>query len=277
MKKQYDEASKRIWESYQIYAKHSFVLRSGHFLIGAARQPVLNDYPNESELIRETFLKRGESDLEHQAKMAWLCSVFANNYREFFFGVDYFEKTDSDHLAKGAVTNFEKWLFTIIGLIHDTGETVDIPDDGNTLHGTNDAEERAIIEHFVKAYLQVTAFRLMNRFDDFQSKDTHRGKALFTLDKLEAVLTLLYLEKHGCCGYITNKPNITERDSRTMKIIESTCATDCWATQMVEQIKNYPPEIVDPVLSLLNVATIDVRGEKFPWLDMVLAMEEPIF
>lgn len=277
MKKQYDAASERIWKSYQIYARHSFVLRNGHFLIGAAKAPVTGEELSESELICKAFFRRGESDLEHQAKMAWLCSVFANNYREYFFGADYFAKPNFDYLAEGAKTNYAQWMFTLLGLVHDTGEVVDIPDDGNALHGTNDAEERAVLQEFTEAYLPSTSGFILNLFGNFQDKSAHKGEALFALDKLEAVLMLLYLEKHGCYGYVTNKPSITERDKCTMDAIGATCATDCWAAQMIEQIKKYPPEILEPVLSLLNVATIDVRGEKFPWLDKVLAMEDPMF
>ena len=277
MIEQYDAASKRIWESYQTYTRHSFVLRTGYFLIGAAQSPVTGEELSESELISRTFFERGESDLEHQAKTAWLCSVFANNYRNYFFGKEFFIKPTSEDFSKGVIINYEKWILVLVGLIHDTGETVDIPDDGNALHGTNDADERAVIERFVEAYLPVTGSRLLRRFDEFQNKSTRMGKALFAIDKLEAILTLLYLEKHGCRGYITNKPNITERDKRTMDVIGVSCATDCWAAQAVEQIKKYPPEILEPVLSLLNIAAADVRGETFPWLDKVLTMKAPMF
>ena len=57
-------------------------------------------------------------------------------------------------------------------------------------------------------------------------------------------------------------------------LIGADCATDCWAAHMVACIKNFPAEILGPVMTLLDVAAKDVRGEEFPWLMKVFAEDE---
>lgn len=256
--RQYLEACQRIWEAYQLYAYHSFVLRSGHWLIGAAKPPL--DWVDETNVVSQTFYERAESDLEHQAKVAWLCSVFASNFPNYF--------------NKVALSYRDWWLAMVVGDVHDTGEIVDIPDDGNAQHDTKNYDEYLIMKGFLEAYNDKDARDLLALFASFQDKNSHMGRALYTLDKLEAVLMLLYLEKFDHRGYITNKPCPTEQDDYTVELIGTDCATDCWAAHMLACIKNFPAEILGPVLTLLEVATKDVRGEEFPWLMKVFAEDE---
>ena len=261
MKGQYEEACQRIWEAYKLYAYHSFVLRTGHWLVGVTKPPL--DWVDREDFVGKTFYERSESDLEHQAKTAWLYSVFSSNFPNFF--------------NKSVGCYHDWWLATVVANIHDTGEMVDIPDDGNEQHGAKNNDEFLILEEFVKAYSKKDATDLLEVFMGFQDRSSRMGLALYALDKLEAVLMLLYLEEHGNCGYITNKPSPTDQDSYVMDVIKTSCATDCWAAHMVACIKDFPQEIVEPVMMLLDVAVCDVRGEEFPWLDKIIQADNSVF
>ncbi len=103
-------------------------------------------------------------------------------------------------------------------------------------------------------------------FKSFQKKDSYPAKALFALDKLEAVLTNLLLEKNGIYGDIKKKDNPTKRDLKYAGIASSNLAADVWGVQMLKRFEDFPPTITKPIYELLKIASRDVRGESFPWL-----------
>lgn len=211
---------------------------------------------NDALDLNSTFMRRSDSALEHQAKTAWLASVFLSNFPEFF--------------GKNITceTSPEVWVYLTTALCHDVGESKigDIPDDGNPLHDTKDAAELEMFQEFIYAYSFFDRGRLLRMFRTFQEKDSHPGKALFVLDKTDAVLTHMVLEKCGIYGNINAKDNPTERDLRFAEITGSDLAADIWGAQMLSQFEGFPQEITYPVYELLNVAARDVRGKNFPWL-----------
>lgn len=243
----------RIWEAYQLYAKTAAVYRKGFELCGMTF-PTSNEVPD----FGDSFVMRGESDLEHQAKVAWLLLAFigrvGNNSRLRYYSED-------------SVINL--WSLFAVALCHDIGEIEigDIPHDGNALHDTKDEIERKVFEKMSEIYAPEDSRRDRVReiFRDFQDKGNNFGKLLFALDKLEAVLTQLLCEKYGCSGKITAKPYATELDNYFMRETGSEKSSDCWAAHMCSLVRDFPEWIKEPVLGLLDAAVRDVRGESFAW------------
>ena len=250
-RREYRYTCERIWRGYQIYASCASVIRKGFELVGAA------NITNDALDLSSTFMRRSESVLEHQAKTAWLASVFLSNFPDFF--------------GKGITceTSPAVWTYITTALCHDVGESKigDIPDDGNPLHDAKDATELEAFRDFIYAYSFFDRDKLLRMFKSFQDKDSHQAKALFVLDKTEAVLTHMVLEKCGIYGSIKEKENPTERDLRFAKITGSDLAADIWGSQMIARFKGYPQEITCPVYELLNIAAQDVRGKNFTWLE----------
>ena len=241
---------KRIWEAYQLYAKTAAVQRKGFELCGMTF-PTLNEVPD----FGESFAVHGESDLEHQAKVAWLALTFMGcsvNGHIFW---------PRDHI--------EVWAIAIVALCHDIGEVEigDIPDDGNALHETKDKVELRVFNEMAEIYspLDWRRDKLKYVFEDFQNKFNDCGMAIFALDKLESVLTQLLCEKYGCPGMVTARANPTELDKYFMRVTGSEKSSDCWAAHMCSLIRGFPLWIKKPVLGLLDAAVRDVRGEPFTW------------
>lgn len=235
-----------IWEAYQTFATTAAVRRKGFELSGMTGKTE-DAVPD----IADSFKSRGESDLEHQAKVAWLALVFL---RVFW--------------SQGDI---DIWPFIAVALCHDVGEVEigDIPDDGNLLHDTKDQIEREVFEEMVgQAFVFRSEVRrkheLMKLFDDFQNRE-NLGGAIFALDKLEAVLMQLLCEKHGNSGDLEKKENCTDQDKKFMKFTGSSKSSDIWAAHTCSLIKDFPYWIKAPVLGLLDTAVRDVRGVPFSW------------
>ena len=240
------EACERIWEGYKLYVSTAFVMRKGVELVGLT---------NETEVplpVAETFERRGESGMEHQAKMAWLCMAFVENFPDFFA-----ESMTKDELS---------YMLLAVSLCHDVGEvaTGDIPDDGNALHGTKNEAEREVFRRLMGSCSR-NGERMLEIFRQFQDKDTFLGQAVHALDKLETVLNLLFLEQFEHYGVMNKKPFVTESDRHFIHVTHTVCTTDCWAAHTKALIQDYPNEITEPVFGLLEVAVRDVRGEMFEW------------
>ncbi len=241
---------KRIWNAYQIYATTAAVRRKGYELTGMTQET--DDIVPD---VVESFRLRGESDLEHQAKVAWLTSVFIKIFWPQI-GADV-------------------WTILVVALCHDVGEIEvgDIPHDGNPLHdGKNQAErrvfEKMVNEGFITPFERRCKDDLMKMFDDFQNQD-NVGKAIFALDKLEAALMQLMCEKHGCCGDLKFKENPTDQDRYFSELTGSEKTSDIWAAHMCSLIRDFPHWIKVPVLELLDAAVRDVRGVSFEWRNKI--------
>lgn len=242
----YQEKCKKIWEGYRLYSATAYVIRKGFELVGLSEV-------GEIENVKNTFLKRGESVLEHQAKTAWLCGVFASNFVDFFDGNDM------------SLADF--WYLTTVLLCHDVGEVAigDIPDDGGAARIDKDVTELKVLLGFTEAYDNVDSCILLDIFRSFQVKDTKYGEALYALDKLEAVMTLLLLERNGHTSVNLEKKYLTEADRYYMELTGTNCAADCWAAHLVVNTKGFSDVVTRPVLTLLETAMIDVRGGLPEW------------
>ena len=242
---------KRIWDGYKIYARGASVIRKGFELVGAAE--ITDDTLN----LGSTFSRRSESILEHQAKVAWLASAFMSNFPGFFGEQNTY------------VMSLDIWMIITTALCHDTGETIigDIPDDGNPLHDKKDKAELEAFKQLLTAYGFNDRRELLEMFEAFQERSSHPAQALYALDKLEAVLTHLILEEHGIYGCISAKATPTDKDLYYAELAGSDAAADAWGVHMFSRMAGFPPEITCPVFAMLEVASQDSRGKKFPWLD----------
>lgn len=239
----------RIWDGYKgIFARTAYVPRKGFESVGMTKET------EALPPVVKTFKRRGESGLEHQAKVAWLAAVFADNFPRFF----------GDSSLDPSCDLF--YSVFIVGLCHDVGEVTsgDVLDDGNALSGTKDETEREVFNSLMHVFRHSDA-RLAKIFKEFQDKSTHAGKALHALDKIESILTLLFLEQFKHYGAMDNKPLMTDSDRHFVGATRTSCTTDCWAARVKSLTQGYPKEITEPVFELLRVAVEDVRGEMFEW------------
>ena len=86
-------------------------------------------------------------------------------------------------------------------------------------------------------------------------------------DKLEAVLTLLFLEKHGAVGNLQNKANLTIQDKYFMEAAESNNPADVWAIHFKLVVQGFPKSLSNYALKMMETAFVDVRGELPKWWD----------
>lgn len=256
----YTEVCERIWHGYKLYSASGFVLRKGVELVGLAQK---ND---PSEDVAKMFYRRGESILEHQARVAWLASAFASNFPEFF-----------GKIYENEMASYTRSFFAItVALCHDIGEVEvgDIPDDGRPEHGAKDSVELSVFSRMMYAYSLEDAHTMTAIFQHFQNKDSPAGQALFVLDKVEAVLSQLFLEQYEHYGAITAKPVVTDLDKYFMRATGQISSVDVWGAHAVSSMKDLPASVCDPILALLDVAARDVRGEIFPWRKYEIAPYE---
>lgn len=245
-----------IWQGYKTISQASCVLRSGFPLVG------LVDGAEDSGSVASTFRRRNESILEHSAKVAYLASAFVSHFPNFF-GADYLLCEDYPS---------EIWAAITTALLHDIGEvaTGDIPDDGNPLHDAKDIIEKEFFDSQMAPAFSLDDFLTVKQtYASFQDRDTTMGQALYCLDKIEAILTLLWLEQYEEYGIITAKPLPTEQDRGFMFLTGTPCATDCWAAHTKVLFRKMSPQVVHHVYALLRIAVEDVRGEWFEWWDKV--------
>lgn len=239
----YLESCQRIWTGYKFYACGSSVLRKGFEDVGAA------NHANDSLDYAATFYRRGESDLEHQAKVAWLASAFMDNFPRFFSEERYY------------TLPADVWCRLTVALCHDAGEVIigDVLDDGSSEHDKKDAAEFAAFSQMLVTYA-ISQHDIRNLYKAFQNKSSHEAMAIVALDKLEAILVNLLLESYGIYGKVSIKDQPTEQDLRFIELAESDAAADVWYLHMTERtLKGFPPEILEPVITLISVAEREVR------------------
>lgn len=267
MSKSFDDAYVRIWKGYKLLAETAYVMRSGFQLIGIAE---MND---DDGNIPSTFKRRDESILEHAAKVCYLCTAFMSHLPNFFDpGADLSLSASGylNHSNESPIAS--DWAVITTALLHDVGEiaTGDIPDDGNMEHESKDESERILFDCLMAPAYSREDFSLLRKsYADFQDHQTLTGQAIYCLDKLEAILQLIWLEQFEVYGLITAKPASTAQDLHFSALIGTPCATDVWAAHTKARIKDLPDSITRHAYELLRVAVVDVRGEWFPWWDKI--------
>lgn len=246
------EACKRIWDGYVLYVCSAAVTRRGVEMLGLA-----DSLGGSGKEVAEAFFYRGESDLEHQAKVGWLTLAFLNNFPGFF-----------GELSNRSGFQPEIWSIITVALCHDVGEVGigDIPDDGRPEHDSKSDTELRVFKTLMRAFCSYNASEATAVFERFQQKYSSTGAALFMLDKLEAVLTLLFLEKHGAIGNLENKANLTTQDKYFMEAAESNNPADVWAIHFKLVVQGgFSKSLSEPVLKMMETAFVDVRGKLPEW------------
>lgn len=261
---------KMIWDLYlRMKQGLTQVTRTGYGSYGV--------YPyNSKAKPGEIDKNRAESDAEHTLGMAALVMLVAMYFPQLI------------HPSETA-------LFMQVALLHEMGETVigDIPDDGRRDEAKKTTKERQIVLQFVKNMPEPHGTNLIDAFIEFQDRTTRRGRLLYGLDKLEAVLQGLIYEKEGRGGDIRNKAAqlrlseqnresvrrasstwscLSDRDRENMERAHSTRLVDIWSVHFLELIQGMPEA---PVLRrILKAAVLDVRGEWFDWAESLM-QDEP--
>ena len=206
------------------------------------------------------FRRRGESGLEHQAKTAWLALAFMSNFPDFFRGGTALILQPQD-------------IITIIAtaLTHDSGEPKkgDYADDGSEAHDSKVREESelSMFNQMLIAFNSKHADTIRRCFIGMWDGDEYVSQAIKALDKLDAVLTDLVQESISNPGSLKKKRKPTGQDLKYMELTKSDLAADIWGRGALERIEDFPPEITEPVLTLLAVAVRDVRDQDFSWLE----------
>lgn len=252
-----DVDAKRIWNAYEMYSRTAYVVRTGFQCFGLTQPYDRNWLKRESDI----FFERGQSSAEHQANVAFLCSVFSSNFPAFF-KQEVLSAQDFQYL----------WVLTTVALLHDVPEGVigDICDDGRPEHAAKDKKEGQIYNKFVEmGFNRNDAKALIDGFNNFQEKRGSIYSGAYALDKADAVLTLIFLEKHDCIGNIKAKDQPTPLDRETMRVTGTTNPVDCLALhlKMIFEYYHMPESITEPIYAVIRAAIIDVRGSFFKWWD----------
>ena len=195
--------------------------------------------------------------MEHQAKVAWLCSAFANNFPDFF----------GRYSMVNEIQTLNAWELLVIALSHDIGEIVvgDIPDDGSADDFFKDQAEQKVFNELIKCYSPAKRDELLRGFSQFQSRDSTAGLALYGLDKLEALLTQIVLAEKGLFGSLFNQDYISEANRYYMSLTDSTSPIEVWAAHMKAHLLEAPEAVKKPIFTLFEVALKELTGDLPEW------------
>lgn len=255
-----EEKVKKVWSGYKLYAQTAFVPRSGYELTGMTAE-------QDRASVAKMFANRGESVLEHQAKTTWLVIAFRENFGGYFF--DRWCGESSAFYSMSCM------------LMHDVGEVVvgDIADDGNPEHENKEAAELEVYWRLAEtcSFYDASAVywpALVGPFKEFQKKQSQDGRALYALDKLEAVLMQIFLEGYGVTGHISEKPYETDLDNYFVQVTGSDKTADTWAAHLKWLLRDFEDKITEPVFSVMRFAIKDVRGKDYEWWDSYIPTDD---
>lgn len=250
-----DTDAKKVWEAYKMYTETAYVIRTGFQYFGMTQ-----DYSaGWLKSVSDKFFERGQSAAEHQANVALLCNLFSSNFPCFF-----------DQQSLTAQDSQSIWVISMVALLHDVSEVKigDIPDDGSPEHAAKEEGETQIFNRFAElGFIDKDADALKDGFKAFQKKNQYVFNATYVLDKLEAVFTLIFLEKHECIGNMKAYKKPTKLDRELMRVTGTTNPVDCLALhfKMICEHYRFSESITEPVYAVLKAAIIDARGEFFNW------------
>ena len=247
--------ARRIWEAYKMFSGTSYIVRTGFQCFGLTQ-----DYSVEwLDGIANKFYERGQSSLEHQGNVTLLCNLFSSNFPGFF-GQNTLTAQEFQHI----------WALSMVSLFHDVGEIKvgDLPDDGRRAHAVKQAEEyKAFLKFVETGFSPDDARDIIDGYKAFSDHNSYMYNALYALDKADAVLTLIFLEKNGVIGNMKHKVDYTRLDKKTMEVTGTSNPVDCLALhlKMIFENLNLPDGITEPIYAVLRVAILDTRNEFFNW------------
>lgn len=207
--------------------------------------------------IEPFFKNREQSDAEHCFGAIFLAHYIINNYK---------------------IIDPEKEVYVLIVLLlHELGEgkSGDVADDGRRDGIKKDKEEFEIVENFISTYFSEYATILMPFFKDFFDKSGEFGEFVHMIDKLEAVLFNLYLERNKRTGSIKWKLRRCKflrikgpfRDPENVKITKSDRPADVWACGYASSVNKDKCVTASYhiFLEIMQSAAFCVRGEEMAW------------
>ena len=106
-------------------------------------------------------------------------------------------------------------LAPLVARLHDHAERLlggDVAQDGTRNDEEADANELGVFSEIVASYYPEIADDLVQIFSEFVHCSTALGQIIFCADKVDEVLTSLYLEERGIVAHLTNKDAMTDSD-----------------------------------------------------------------
>ncbi len=239
----------RIWEGYKQFKTLAYVVRSGFGYYGV--------YPIHPDDLKPRQGRKAlpESDLEHVAGMMKLIRLISWYYPEII------PKERLDDYLYGAE-------------IHEMGEVItgDIPDDGTRNEHDKDFLETVEIRRYLsKCAPNEEMGRGMQIYKEMRDKNTEFGRALYFIDKLEAILQGIYYESIGHPGRISFKQNnygqLSKREKNQREYTNSDRMVDAWSHGFLAKAESLKFEHTDEFFAIILAAIREVRGRPFSWID----------
>jgi len=236
----------KVVESYWDYIKTANMPVAGWLALRAVKFPCGGANHNK------IFYHRGESLLEHQAKTAVLLRLFMENFPEMFKDMSDSEKLD---------------LMTF-SLIKNVAEI-------NTGNMIKDGRYHPIVEKqkrfstfagFVKLGFGPRAEKFVSLYDRYKDSSDRVAKIISYINLLEHVLTLAYHRSLGFRTNVARKKVRTALVRRLIRFTHSREALDIFAADLAHQVKCCADDIKNPILLVLDQASLKARGGPFYWI-----------
>lgn len=238
-----------IWAAYKMKCETSFIQRSGTIVCGATQQIDIDDIYQKAEFVSE-----------HEGRVAFLYALIMMYHKQPFT------------VRSSSVSESLRHVFWLLS--HDIGEIAsgDQPDDGTFGHSDARAKEDRIFNEFFDYLPGEDRSWFERTHDTFESYggtvETQFDKAL---DKVEAILYLLFLREKGIEGDVMKKNPPSRQDAKLAKLLGTSNTIDVWCLHMRIKIKQMNPKIIDVLDGLLVAAFSDIyraeiiaNGDKLP-------------
>lgn len=229
-----------IWAAYKMKCETSFLARTGSIVCGALLPANYED-----------IYKKPEFVAEHEGRVAFLYALIMLYHKQPF-------RVNQESASESLRHVF--WL-----LSHDIGEMAagDQPDDGSSGHENSRALEDKIFNEFFDYLPGEYRFFFEKTHDDFENYNgTVESQFDKMLDKVEAILFLLFLKEKGIEGDIMKKNPPSRQDTRLAKLCGSSSTIDVWCLHARIKTKNMSPKIIELMDAILVAAFSDAYREE---------------
>lgn len=238
-----------IWAAYKMKCETSFITRTGSIVCGATTPITIDDIYRKPEFVAE-----------HEGRVAFLYTLIMLWHKQPFT------------VSSASVSESLRHVFWL--LVHDVGEIAsgDQPDDGSVGHNEARAAEDKIFNElfdFLPGEYRSWFERTHENFESYGGTvETQFDKAL---DKVEAILYLLFLKEKGIEGDINKKTPPSRQDLKLANLLGTSNTIDIWCLHFRIATKGLNPKILDVLDELLVAAFSDIyraeiiaNGDKLP-------------